>query len=61
MNTDVVVSLDGVSVFTTVLPSLTVTLYFVNVPVVGAVQATVNPAAVSEVTTRLVTGRGSTR
>lgn len=59
VNTNVVVPAAGVSVFTTVSPSLTVTLNFVNVPVVGAVHATVNPVSVTELTETSVTGSGS--
>ena len=59
VNANVVVPAAGVSVFTTVSPSLTVTLNFVNVPVVGAVHATVNPSVVSELTETSVTGCGS--
>ena len=59
VNTDVVVSLSGVSVLISELPSLTVTWNFVNVPVVGAVHSMLTPSVVSELTTRLVAGFGS--
>ena len=59
VNTDVVVSLAGVSVLTTELSSLIVTWKLVNVPVVGAVHSMVTPSALTELTTRLAAGFGS--